>query len=175
MFACRYGYTEWHANGSYHLCGGNVFKVQKCGKKMKFCSKSNALDNANLSFLESSFGVLELQTRTKLLEVMRDMNALVTNVGQYISHLNNSHEVLASKVSLQRKELYQYQDVINRIILNTTNATNFQLEQVRKELDHNIINDTSNTETQINSFAMKIIEDIMALHSFNSCEELGNL
>ena len=49
------------------------------------------------------------------------------------------------------------------------------MEQVRKDLDHNIINATINTETQINNFTMKLIADIMALHSFNSCGELGNL
>ena len=95
-----------------------------------------------MSFLESSFSVLELETRAKLLEVVRDMNTLIINVGQYINHLSNSHEILASKVSLLRDELHQYQDGLNRTILNTMNATNSQLEQVRKYLDHNIINAT---------------------------------
>ena len=150
-------------------------KCRNVEKKLNFSPNFNALENANLSLLESSFSVLELETRAKLFEGVRDVNAVVTNVSQQINHLNNSHEVLASKVNLIRDELYQYQDGINRKILNTTNATNSQLEQVRKDLDHNIINATINTETQINNFTMKLIADIMALHSFNSCGELGNL
>ena len=150
-------------------------KCRNVEKQLKFSSKSNALEIENLSLLESSFSVLELETRTKLLEVMRDMNTLITNVGQYINHLNNSHEILASKVSLLREELYQYQDGLNRTILNTMNATNSQLEQVRKKLNNNIINATIIAETQINNFTMKIIADIMVLHSFNSCADLGNL
>ena len=118
--------------------------------------------------------ITELETRTKLLEVVRDMNTLITKVGQYINHLNNSHEILASKVSLLREELYQYQDGLNRTILNTINATNSQLEQVRKKLNNNNINATIITETQINNFTMKIIADMMVLHSFNSCGDLGN-
>ena len=150
-------------------------KCRNVEKTLNFSPKFNALENANLSHLESSFSVLELETRAKLLEGVRDMNAVVTNMSQQINHLNNSHEVLASKVSLLRDELYQYQDDINRKILNTTNATNSQLEQVRKELDRNIINVTINTETKINGLTMKIIEDIMALHSFISCADLGNI
>ena len=150
-------------------------KCRNVEKNLNFSPKCNALENANLSLLESSFSVLELETRAKLLEGVRDVNAVVTNMSQQINHLNNSHEVLASKISLLRDELYQYQDGINRNILNTMNATNSQLEQVRKELDHNIINATINTETQINSFTMKIIADIMALHSFTSCADLGNI
>ena len=38
-------------------------------QKLMFSSKSNALENANLSFLESSFSVLEQETRAKLLEI----------------------------------------------------------------------------------------------------------
>ena len=150
-------------------------KCRNVEKKLNFSPNFNALENANLSLLESSFSVLELETHAKLLEGVRDMNAVVTNVSQQINHLNNSHEVLASKVSLLRDELYQYQDGINRKILNTSNATNSQLEQVRKEFDHNIINATINMETKINSFTMKIIEHMTAIHNFNSCEELGNL
>ena len=149
-------------------------KSRNVEKTLKFSSKPNALENANLSYLESSFSVLEVETHTKLLIVVRDMNAVITNVSQQINNLNNSHEMLASKVSLLRDDLYHYKDDINRIILNNTNVTNSQLEQVRKELN-NIIIATINTETQINSYVMKIIEDIMALHSFDSCEELGNL
>ena len=66
----------------------------------KCLNVSNALENANLTFLESSFSVLELETRTKLLEIVLDVNAVITNVSQQINHLNTSHEVLASKVSL---------------------------------------------------------------------------
>ena len=45
------------------------------------------------------------------------------------------------------------------------------MEQVRIELNNNI-----NTETHlIKRFTMKIIADITELHSFDSCEELGNL
>ena len=140
-----------------------------------FPSKSNALENANLSFLICSFSSLGLETRTKLLEGVRDVNAVITNVSQQINHLNNSHEVLVRKLSYLRDELYQYQDGTNRTIQNITNVTNSQLEQVRKELDHNMINAAINTETKINNIKMIIIEDKMALHSFNSCEELGNL
>ena len=150
-------------------------KCRNVEKKLNFSPKFNAPENANLSHLESSFSVLELETRAKLLEGVRDVNAVITNMSQQINHLNNSHEVLDSKVSFLKDELYQYQDDINRTILNIMNSTYSQLDQVRKELDHNIINATINTETQINSFTMKIIEDIMALHNFNSCEELGNL
>ena len=99
-------------------------KCRNVEKKLNFSPKFNALENANLSLLESSFSVLELETRAKLFEGVRDVNAVVTNVSQQINHLNNSHEVLASKVNLIRDELYQYQDGINRKILNTTNATN---------------------------------------------------
>ena len=49
------------------------------------------------------------------------------------------------------------------------------MEQVRKKLNNNIINATIITETQINNFTTKIIADIMVLHSFNSCADLGNL
>ena len=149
-------------------------KCRNVEKQLKFSSKSNALEIENLSFLESSFSVLELETRTKLLEIVRDINTLITNVGQYINHLNNSHEILASKVSLLREELYQYQDALNKTILNTINATNSQLDQVRKKLN-NIINATINTENQINNFTMKIIADIMVLHSFDYCYELTSL
>ena len=76
-------------------------------KELKFCSKSDALENASLSFLKSSFSVLELERRTKLLEVVKIMNTVITNVSQQIKYLNISHEVLTSKVSsLLREELY---------------------------------------------------------------------
>ena len=150
-------------------------KCRNVEKQLKFSTKSNSLEIETLSFLESSFSVLELETRTKLLEVVRDMNTPITTVGQHINHLNNSHEILASKLSLLREELYQYQDGLNRTILNTMNATNSQLEQVRKELNNNIINATINTEAQIYNFTMKIIADIMVLHSFDSCYELRSL
>ena len=123
-------------------------KCRNVEKKLNFSPKSNALENANLSLLEGSFSVLELETRAKLLEGVRDVNAVITNMSQQINHLNNSHEVLASKVSLLREELYQYQYGIKGTILNTMNATNSQLDQVRKDLDHNIINATINPETQ---------------------------
>ena len=151
-------------------------KCRKVQEELKFFSKYNALESANLSFLESSYSVLELETRAKLLEVVRDMNAIISNVSQQINHLNNSHEVLARKVNLLRDELYQYEDGINRTILNNiTNATNFQLVQVRKYFEFHITNVTINTDTQINNFTMKLVEDIMSLHSFNSCAELGHL
>ena len=86
-----------------------------------------------------------------------------------------THEVLASKVSLLTDELYQYQDDINRTILNITNVTNSQLELVSKEFEHHIANVTINIDTQINNFVKKVLKDIMALHTFNSCEELENL
>ena len=92
-------------------------KSRNVEKMLKFSSK-----NANLSYIESSFSVQEVETHTKLLKVVRDMNAVVTNVSQQINHLNNSHEVLASKVSLLRDDLFHYQNDINRIILNITNA-----------------------------------------------------
>ena len=155
------------------ICVAAIYsKCLKVEEELEFCSNSKALESTNLSLLDSSFSVLELETRTKLLEVMRDMSAVITNVSQQINHLNHSHEVLASKVSLLRDELYHYQIGINKTITNTTNS---QLEQVSKEFEHRITNVASNTDTQINNFARKVMEDIMVLHSFNSCEELGNL
>ena len=130
-----------------------VITYSKCiniDQKLTFFSNSNYIENANLSYLEISFSVLELETRTKLLEVVKDMNAVVTNMSQQINHLSDYHEVLV-------------------------NATNYKLEQVRKEFEFHIINVTINTKTRINNFTMKIIADVMALHNFNSCEELGNL
>ena len=148
-------------------------KCRNVQVELKLSSKS--VQSSNLSYLESSCSVLELETRTKLLEVMRDMNAVITNVSQQINHLNNSHEVLASKVSLLREELYHYQDDINRTILNIANTSNSQLEQVSKEFGYHINNVTINRDTQINNFVKKVIKDIMVLHTFNSCEELENL
>ena len=67
-------------------------KCLKVEEELKFCSNSKAFESANLSHLKSSFSVLELDTRIKLLEVVRDMNTVVTNVSQQINHLNNSHD-----------------------------------------------------------------------------------
>ena len=72
----------------------NYSKCRNVEKKLKFYSKSNALEIENLSFLDSSFSALEQEMCTKLLEVVRDVNALITNVGQYINHSNSSHEML---------------------------------------------------------------------------------
>ena len=158
------------------ICVATTYsKCIRVDQKLKFSSNSNALEIANLSLLESSFRVLEVKTRTKLLEVVRDMNAVITNVCQQINYLNNSHEVLARKVSLLRDELCHCQESFNIAILNTSNVTISRLEHLRKDFEFSILNVTINIETQTNSIKMKIIADIMALHVFNSCEELGKL
>ena len=48
------------------------------------------------------------------------------------------------------------------------------MEQVSKEFEYHNQCDNE-TETQIHNFVRKVIEDIMPLHSFNSCEELENI
>ena len=65
------------------ICVATTYsKCIKVGQKLNFSSNSNALEIANLSLLESSFHVLEVEMRTKLLEGVRDMNAVVTNVSK---------------------------------------------------------------------------------------------
>ena len=129
----------------------------------------------NLSFHENSFRHLEIEIGTILQELKVDTNLVLINMSQQISSLKKTQKVLTSNLNILKNETYEYHVSINSTTSTINNATRLLLDQVSKECEAHITNVRANTESQLNNFALKLIEDLTALHSFDSCEELRNL
>ena len=127
------------------------------------------------SVLESSFINLEEETITLLQNATRKTNAVLVNLSSQIALINMSQYILTVSMNVLKGEVDEYQSRFNSTVLSISNVTNSLLEEVRRECEFHVMNVTISTETLINNLTSKVIQDIKAVYSFSSCEELMNL
>ena len=128
----------------------------------------------NTSVLESSFRYLEEETITLLQNAARETIAVLVNLSSQIALINMSQNILTGSVKVLNDEIEEYQNILNSTALSISNDTISLLEQVRRECEFHAINVTTSTEILINNLTSKVIQDIKAVYTFWSCEELMN-
>ena len=152
-------------------------KCANVDNRLKSLRGMNVKENciASSSFLESSFRSLEEETITLLQNATREANAALVNLSSLIALINISQNMLTGSVNVLKGEVDEYQSRFISTILNISNVTNSLLEEVRGECEFHVMNVTISTDTLINNLTSKVIQDINAVYSFSSCEELMKL
>ena len=127
------------------------------------------------SVLESSLGNLKEETIILLQNATRETNAVLVDLSRQIALINMSQNILTGSVNVLKDEVDEYQSRFNYTVLSISNDTISLLGQVRREFEFHVINETTSTEILINNLTSKVIQDIKAVYTFNSCKELMNL
>ena len=125
--------------------------------------------------LESSFRNLEEETITLLQNATMETNAVLVNLSSQIALIKKSQDNLTGSVNVLKGEVEEYQSRFHSTVLSISNVTNSLLEEVRRECELHVMNVTISTNTLINNLTSKVVQDIKAVYSFSSCEELLNI
>ena len=152
-------------------------KCADVDNRLKSLSGMKAKENCmtSTSVLESSFRNLEEEIISLLQNATKETNAVLVNLSSQITLINISQNILTASFNVLKDEVEEYHSRFNYTVLSISNVTNSLLEKVRRECEFHVMNVTVSTETLINNLTAKVIQDIKAVYSFSSCEELLNI